>query len=689
MPTVKELEIALIRADAAGDAAGAKVLAQEIQAQIKTNQTRDAAFTQTKRDLAGVPGAFVRGMRDPVDAGAQFAVRGANALGIAPDSEVARVEGINKEAERDYQENWRGGNAPPIDVPRILGAGAVLGPALAPREMAANVVGRAGQAARAGAAGGAFTAVDDPRDNRDFFARKAGQIGVGGAVAAGGQPLIEMGAQGIANIASRVANRAAGGVKTLIGDATEQAAAKVARASLAKHGVDFNSLNRAVQASLIRDVQEALKKYGGVHSAAVSRQADFKALDIDPLKAWVTRDPVDFGKMKNLEATDAGDVLKRARAELDARLIGKLEGMRGPDMGSRFDAGRAAEIALKGHHSAASAKVTALYDAFNKTAPNVAADPKRLTNTILDKVEGEALGDFLSPGLRNLINDFSSGKRPTTPASLYRAQQVANREVMKGGNEGRAARMIVEGIDNELEQMGRDMSAVGPDMKNAAELLKQARAAHRGLKMQEEAIPALKAVAEGSYEPEKFLSSYVLGGSVREVAAMWSAIKDPKLKSAARSQIIDALKDAARGKGASDEAATFAQARFSQFLATPGFKEKLSIILGPGGMDSVKLVQRAAEAAIRIPAGTRYNTSGSAMELLNLSNRLPILGPWVTQPMSGMAREAAASGMAQAGPSAIGKGFINPNSEEMLRILRRGSGLLAPTVGGVTGGIFK
>lgn len=175
MPTVKELEIALIRADAAGDAAGAKVLAQEIQAQIKTNQTRDAAFTQTKRDLAGVPGAFVRGMRDPVDAGAQFAVRGANALGIAPDSEVARVEGINKEAERDYQENWRGGNAAGMDVPRILGGGLVTGLAAAPAKVAPTLAGRMGQGVTAGVVGGGFTKVDDPKSNKDFFARKAGQ----------------------------------------------------------------------------------------------------------------------------------------------------------------------------------------------------------------------------------------------------------------------------------------------------------------------------------------------------------------------------------------------------------------------------------------------------------------------------------------------------------------------------------
>lgn len=631
-----------------------------------------------RADVMGGFGGLVRGARDPVDAGAQLAVRAANAIGLAPQSEVARVEGINKAAEEDYRQNWRGGNPPPIDIPRILGAGAVLGPAAAPREVAATLGGRMLQAGKAGTVGGAMTPVPEPKDNSDFFLKKGGQAAIGGVTGLAAQPAMEGLFSGVSQIAASVANRTSGAVKGVMGELSEEAARRIAYDNLRAQGINFNNLNEAVQKSLVSDVREAMKKYGGVSGAALGRQADFKSLGVDdPLKAWVTRDPVDFGRMKNLEATDAGDALKQARAGLDRKLLDNIEGVRGVNTGDAYQSGDIAGRALKSAHAGKKAQVEGLYDAFRTTAPDVAADPKRMVNTILDSVEKDALGDFLGP-LRNLINDFATGKRPTTPDSLYRAQQVANAVVRKGGPEGMAARRIVEGIDNELEQMGRDMSAVGPDMANAAELLKKARGAHRSLKMAEESIPALKAVADGSYAAEDFLSRYVVGADVKEVAAMWAGIKSTEMKQAARSQMVDALKKA----GAADETAPFKAESFRKFVESPGMKQKLQIILGEGGKELVERVQRAATAAISVPSGARYNTSGSAMELLNLSRRIPGVGPLAADPLKGLADEMAVRGAMKSGPDAFGKGLLDPFAEDWLRRSRRLSGLLGPAVGG-------
>lgn len=630
-----------------------------------------------RADVMGGFGGLVRGARDPVDAGAQLAVRAANVVGLAPQSEVARVEGINKAAEEDYRQNWRGGNAPPIDIPRILGAGAVMGPAAVPAKMAPALGGRMLQAGKAGAIGGAMTQVPDPKDNTDFFLKKGGQSAIGGVTGLVAQPALEGLTSGISQIAAAVTNRTRGAVQGAMGEFSIDAARRIATEQLKAQGVNFQSLNSAVQKSLIEDVQQAMMKYGGVDGAALARQADFKALGVDPLKAWVTRNPIDFGKAKNLEATDAGDALKMARADLDRKLLDALEKTRGPSTGDAYQSGEAAGRVLSAAHKGQKAKVEGLYDAFRTTAPNVAADPKRMVDTILDSVERDALGDFLGP-LKNLINDFATGKRPTTPDSLYRAQQVANAVVRKGGPEAMAARRIVEGIDNELEQMGRDMSAVGPDMAKAADLLKQARGAHRSLKMAEESIPALKAVAEGTYAAEDFLSKYLVGADVKEVAAMWTGINGDELKQAARSQIVDALKRAA----ASDETAPFKAEAFRKFVESPGMKQKLEIVLGKGGREAVERVQRSASAAISVPSGARYNTSGSAMELFNMSRRIPGVGPLVADPLKGLVDEMAVRGASKAGPDAFGKGMLDPFAEEWLRRSRRLSGLLGPTVGG-------
>lgn len=271
-----------------------------------------------------------------------------------------------------------------------------------------------------------------------------------------------------------------------------------------------------------------------------------------------------------------------------------------------------------------------------------------------------------------------------TPDALYRAQQVANAEVRKGGNEGRAARFVVDGIDNELEQMGRDLSAVGPEMANAAALLKRARAAHRTLKTQEEAIPALKDVAEGKFAAEDFFNRYILGADVKDVAAMWVNAGRPELKQAARAQLVDYLKSKASGGGAEG---VFRQGAFTQVMESPGMAQKIKIVLGEKGLDEVQRVARAAEAAIRIPAGTRYNTSGTAAEMMNLLRRgsgVPVLGPMVAEPLQKLNTQAQVSGLM--GPAPLGQGLMDPFYEELLKKMQRGSGLLSAFGAGMGSG---
>lgn len=631
--------------------------------------------------------SLAHGAIDTAGAVAQLVSRGASALGLPEGTDlpfIASPEIVERGISRAREQTNRTLGEPQpggLDLLRGGASAALSAPYMGSVGTAASMPGRAAQAARAGAIGGALQPVS-PGKQDEFFREKMFQAGTGAATGALAQPALEMGAAGVQKIADSVIRRGSG----VLTKASDEVAYKIASQAAAQQGMRFDQLSKATQQSILKDVQETLKKYGGVNTAAVGRQADFMELGVDPLKPWVTRDPVEWGQYKNLEgAKDAGEPLIQARAGLDRKLMERLSSLRGKgNTGDAFESGRIIQEGFSAKHNAARQNVTALYDKFRETAPNVAADPKRMVDTILDAVEKDALGDFLGP-LRNLVNDFATGKRPTTPDSLYRAQQVANAVVRKGGAEGMAARKIVEGIDNELEQMGRDMSAVGPEMAKAAELLKKARGAHRSLKMAEEAIPALKAVAEGTFAPEDFLGKYLVGGDVREVAAMW-ANSDAKMKQAARSQITDYLKKTASGGGAED-AAVFRQARFGEILDSPGMKQKLEIILGQKGVEEVKRVYRAAESAIRTPAGARYNTSGTAIEMMNLLKRstgLPVLGPMVTDPMQKLLTQAQVSGMSKAGPSAMGAGLLDPFYEEMLKRARqRGAGLLSGA-GGTT-----
>jgi hypothetical protein len=150
--------------------------------------------TVTEKVLASPVGGVIRGLRDIPDAGAQLLTRGLEAISPSGSSmekfmqaERRRVEDINREAERAYQQDWRMGQMRPdeFDVGRAVG-GAVA--TAIPATTAVKALGLTTAPVRAGAVsgviGGGLQPVLEPQDS--FAAQKATQIGLGGALGAGG-----------------------------------------------------------------------------------------------------------------------------------------------------------------------------------------------------------------------------------------------------------------------------------------------------------------------------------------------------------------------------------------------------------------------------------------------------------------------------------------------------------------------
>ena len=150
--------------------------------------------TVTEKVLASPVGGVIRGLRDIPDAGAQLLTRGLEAISPAGSSmekfmqaERKRVEDINREAERAYQQDWRMGQMRPdeFDVGRAIGGVAATA---IPATTAVKALGLTTAPVRAGAVsgavGGGLQPVLEPQDS--FAAQKATQIGLGGALGAGG-----------------------------------------------------------------------------------------------------------------------------------------------------------------------------------------------------------------------------------------------------------------------------------------------------------------------------------------------------------------------------------------------------------------------------------------------------------------------------------------------------------------------
>ena len=156
-------------------------------------------------------GGFVRGLRDIPDAGAELLVRGIEAA--IPDDwgldkwakrQVAEIVRINREAERGYQQDWRGGQmVGKFDKSRLAGnIAATLPLAAIPGGAAVSGLARTGQAATVGGLSGALMPVHGDED--DYWKTKAMQTGLG--VVAG--PTAPYLARGAARVVSPVSDAA-------------------------------------------------------------------------------------------------------------------------------------------------------------------------------------------------------------------------------------------------------------------------------------------------------------------------------------------------------------------------------------------------------------------------------------------------------------------------------------------------
>jgi hypothetical protein len=124
--------------------------------------------TPTQKLLNSPIGGVIRGLRDVPDAGAQLLTRGLEAVSPAGSAmeqfmkeERRRVEDINRQAELDYQKNWRQGEMKQgeMDVGRI---GGNIATAIMPSTAAVRALGLTQAPVRAGAVSAAIGAAITP-----------------------------------------------------------------------------------------------------------------------------------------------------------------------------------------------------------------------------------------------------------------------------------------------------------------------------------------------------------------------------------------------------------------------------------------------------------------------------------------------------------------------------------------------
>lgn len=141
------------------------------------------SFTDRLLQAAKPEMGILRGARDVVDAGAQMLVRGAAAANLAPQSEVKRVDQINRDAEKQYQQGRSDGQG--FDALRLVGNVLATSPVFAGVPAGTGLAAKTALGAVSGAGYGAMQPVENP--GQDFWTQKAQQAKTGaisGAIAA-------------------------------------------------------------------------------------------------------------------------------------------------------------------------------------------------------------------------------------------------------------------------------------------------------------------------------------------------------------------------------------------------------------------------------------------------------------------------------------------------------------------------
>lgn len=261
----------------------------------------------------GVLGGVLRGLRDPIDAGAQMLVRGANAIGLAPDSEVARVDKINTNAEQDYRQNWRAGQDIGFDAARL--AGNVLGtaPLAAAAPVGSTLAARTALSGAYGAGFGALQPVDTAQG--DFWAQKGRQAGVGAVAGAASAPVMS-------GLARLVSPRSSPQVQSLLREGVTPTPGQVLGGAFKSAEEKMASI--PILGSAIRTGQQRATEQ--FNTAAINRS--LAPIGAQLPKSASGREAIEFAE--SALSKEYGRVLNRVGApQVDDQLVNELASLRG------------------------------------------------------------------------------------------------------------------------------------------------------------------------------------------------------------------------------------------------------------------------------------------------------------------------------------------------------------------------
>ena len=568
----------------------------------------------------------MQGMADPVAGAVQFAANIPGVRGFVGDDVNAGIKAKEAEYEAARARAGRSG----FDAARL--AGNVAAPsnvALASRiPAAAGTLARVGTGAAAGAVGAMATPEADAENYWRNTALKGATGGLAGAALA---PVAGAVGDAIGRIAGRFRGPPAAPPPIPGPPGSHPADAYIAQAAN-EAGQSINDIPQSLLERLRAQAQHALSQGQDLDTAAALRKADFEAIGQQPLLGQITRDPMQFARERNLRG------IAGAGEPIAARLAGQTEGLnrtiggfaQGAD--DAFSGGQKIARGLGSIDALFRGVVDDAYNAARDTAGRyVDLDHVGFVKAANDALDEGMLGHYLPAQVRNMLNDVSTGKIPlnvNTAVQMDSVLSAAQRGALPA--ERKALGVVRDALNgaNPANNTGADaLAAFQVARKLAAERFKL-----------REAIPALKAAANGDVPADDFVRKFVINGDALELRGMAKLLKElaPEAYQQARAQIGAELRRAGFGENIAGDK-PFSQERFNAKLRQMG-TARLQAFFTPEEIATMRTAGRVGAYMESPPAGSAVNYSNTGSAVVNAAQSA---APGIIGKAIGAARWAA------------------------------------------------
>jgi len=570
-----------------------------------------SAATGTERMLASMPGRYVKGLKDPIDAGAQMLPRMLSSVtsgfGHFPnsvsnwlDSESRKVSDDIRASEQEYQTaRWKAGQTG-FDGARLTGN--IVNPtnvAIAARLPAATTtLGRIGTGALGGAVGGALQPVTEATDTEggpSFAALKTGQVVSGGVGGAALGPILGKVSDVLAPRIKAVMSRLGGGQAALAQAQRETDQAIIQ--ALNDAGMPANTLPAEMVTQLREQVLSAIRSGQRLDPAAQLRKNEFAAQGVPALTGQITRDPKQYSSQLNLRGVaGVGEPVQNLLAAQNQKLGADLAKFGGPQAQDKVAAGELFNSALKKLDERLSGEVSRAYQ-------NARASSGKDWDVPMGKLAGDVadvLDTFGVGGEKNAVPSAIAAKLKSF--GIVNDPAMTQRKVFNYEEADKLLKQINAHDDGGNASLGALRSAVKSALSEAGgegdpfKVARQMAASRFSLL---DAVPALEAVSKGAIPADDFVKRFIVNGKTNDLRKLAEVLPADAMEEA-RKQIAKVIYDGAfKNNTAGDKLASPAGLKNAMDAIGP---EKLKLFFTPKQVEELNRITRLTAYANSEPA---------------------------------------------------------------------------------------